>query len=337
MQYLSFIGPIAAKGAAKFVVLVLPVALTSLKIGVHEWRRRSRTAKAAHRMARSLCKALGSGIFAFEAAPGKPFVNVFQREEDTSNMELILSPRAVVRAKPWWSENPVPVEAESRIVRVYMLGPASTPDPESVTARQPERAIFLPAPEEPPAASEPVPAPERKGRKLADFCSVSPAIAKPADAKATARELTQRSSGNMSRKVTPEIGQLEQSAMPTAGFRPESLRSCPPATWRPALPGFTMATVSMRPLPVLQSSPIRKDPPRGEFVALGFAMQSPGVVTGQREPFFFTPPAMLFPRTHFHGDKKLHGSTPEWKRGWGSSNGSVHGRFTGARLYRVAK
>ena len=128
MEYLFVIQSASGVAAVKIAALTLPVAVTSLKIGVTHWRLRRERGAAACRMARSLVKAVGSGVLDFEAAPGRPHVSVFEFDAEEADMQLIPSPRSLVRSKPWWTDTLPSEEASSRIIRVFQLGPASDPD-----------------------------------------------------------------------------------------------------------------------------------------------------------------------------------------------------------------
>src|SRR5579871_4714331 len=128
MENLFLFEPAARAVAFKLVALTLPVALTSLKIGVTHWRLRKEREAAECRMVHSLVNALASGVMDFDPVPGRPHVNVFQSEPEEADMQLIPSPRSLARSKPWWIDTLLPEEPASRIVRVFQLGPASDPD-----------------------------------------------------------------------------------------------------------------------------------------------------------------------------------------------------------------
>src|SRR4030095_7779048 len=128
MNYLFLVETTAAIAAAKLAAVALPITLTSLKIGIAEWKRRQAREEAEGRTAGSLARALANKILEFETAPSRAFGNVFQHDDDESERQLIASPRSLVCSKPWFTDNPVPVEPASKIVRVHTLGAAADPD-----------------------------------------------------------------------------------------------------------------------------------------------------------------------------------------------------------------
>jgi hypothetical protein len=244
----------------KWMVLTMPVAITSLKIGVDEWKTRGRKAKAERRMAASLARAMQTRQLDFETVPGRPFVNIFQGGgDDESDMQLIPSPRSLVRSKPWFSDMPVPAELESRIVKVYTLGPTSNPEPVSMPELMCEDVIPLPAAPEPHTPSQPLPMLQRPGRKLCDFFSLWQSMVKPAP-RMLAGPLTPSQdaephneliSWNTRREASLEIGRLAASAFPIAAFHQQGPRRFPLASALHTEPaGFTTATPGAPALPL---------------------------------------------------------------------------------------
>src|SRR4051812_46003631 len=110
MDNLVIFEPAARAAAFKLVALTLPVALTSLKIGVTHWRLRREKAAAESRMVHALVKALATGVMDFDPAPGPPHVNVFQSDPEEADMQLIPSPWSLARSKPWWIDTLLPEE-----------------------------------------------------------------------------------------------------------------------------------------------------------------------------------------------------------------------------------
>jgi hypothetical protein len=216
MNYLFLVETTGVIAAAKLVALSLPIMLTFLKIGIAEWKLRRAREEAKRRMASSLARALANTVLEFETAPSRAFVNVFQDDDDESERQLIAS-RSLICTKPWFTDNPAPVEPASKIVRVHTLGAAADPDrgllcgvpkglllsnfvsdaPEenvpapactgtartdtgtdsSATLTETDNVIRLPAATDSEAPSSSSTSPEQTGRRLCGFFELALAIA----------------------------------------------------------------------------------------------------------------------------------------------------------------